>query len=104
MGNVILAAGLSGVFSNYLPLIAVIVVLALIFLVFRIVGMKLRIVWKILINSICGALMLVLFDFIFSSVLGMDFFYIKINWLNSAIAGVLGIPGVILLLILKFIV
>lgn len=104
MGNVILAAGLGGLFSKYLPLIAVIVALALLFLIFRIVGLKLRIIWKLLINSICGALMLVVFDFIFYSVLGMEFFYIDVTWLNSAIAGVLGIPGVILLLVLKFLI
>lgn len=103
MSIVFLASGrLSQTFSNYLPLVAVIAALALLFVVFRVAGVSKKLPWRLLINGLIGAALMSIFDIIFYGVLGMDFFYIPITWLNSAIAGVLGVPGIILLLILKF--
>lgn len=101
MNSIILASGLMQTLSNYLPLIVVIVALALLFVIFRLVGVRRSILWRLLINGFVGAVLLAIFDLIFYSVLKMDFFYIPITWLNSAIAGVLGVPGIVLLLILK---
>ncbi|MCR5808783.1 MAG: pro-sigmaK processing inhibitor BofA family protein [Clostridiales bacterium] len=78
-------------------------VLALLFLVFKLFGVTAKILWKLLINGIIGAGMLCLFDIVFVTYLKMSFFYIPINWLTALVAGILGIPGVLLMLILKFI-
>ena len=101
MNSIILASGLMQTFMNYLPIIAVIVGLALLFVIFRLAGVRRSIFWKLLINGFVGAVLLAVFDLIFYSVLKMDFFYIPVTWFNSAIAGVLGVPGIVLLLILK---
>ncbi|MBR3381883.1 MAG: pro-sigmaK processing inhibitor BofA family protein [Clostridia bacterium] len=89
--------------GDYVPLIAVCAVLAIIFVCFKLFGVSVRFLWRLLINGIIGAGMLILFDIVFVTYLRMPFFYIPITWLNSAVAGVLGVPGVILLLILQFI-
>ena len=100
----LLASGaLSIQWGEYTPLLAVIGVLAALFVVFKLLGVTAKILWKLLINGIIGMGMLCLFDIIFVSYLHMDFFYIPINWINALIAGVLGIPGVLLLLILRVI-
>lgn len=105
MDSIILAAGgLSPTLSYYLPLIVVCIVLALVFLIFKLVGVSAKILWKILINSLVGAAMLCLFDIVFYMYLHMNFFYIPVTWFTSAVAGVLGVPGVIILLALKFII
>ncbi len=90
-------------FGSYAPLIIVCGALAAIFVVFKLVGISSKLVWKLLINALIGALMLCLFDILFVNYLNMDFFYIPITWPNVLIAGILGIPGVLLLLILGFI-
>ena len=94
---------LSLTFSNYLPLIVVCVALGLLFLILRLAGVTARLVWKLLINGLIGAGMLCVFDIIFSAILGLDFFYIPVTWFTSTVSGILGIPGVILLLALKFV-
>lgn len=66
------------------PLLAVLVVLALVKLV--------SFPFLLLKNSIIGAVMLYIGNF-------LGLFALKLTFLNCLIAGVLGIPGVILLLI-----
>ena len=90
--------------GQYVPLIAVCAALAILFLVFKLIGVTSKILWRLLINSIVGAAMLCLFDIVFVTYLGMHFFYIPITWVSSLVAGVFGIPGVILLLALQFII
>lgn len=100
----LLASGaLSIQWGEYTPLLVVIGVLAVLFVLFKLLGVTAKVLWKLLINGIIGMGMLCLFDIIFVSYLHMDFFYIPINWINAIIAGVLGIPGVLLLLILRVI-
>ncbi|MBO4847737.1 MAG: pro-sigmaK processing inhibitor BofA family protein [Clostridia bacterium] len=89
--------------SEYIPLIVVCAVLALTFLFFKLLGVTSKILWKILINGIIGAGMLCLFDIVFVTYLKMTFFKIPITWATSLVAGFLGIPGVLLLLLLQFI-
>ena len=90
--------------GQYVPLLIVCGALAVLFLVFKLIGVTSKILRKLLINGIIGAAMLCLFDIVFVTYLRMDFFYIPITWLSSLVAGVFGIPGVILLLALQFII
>lgn len=90
--------------GQYVPLMVICGVLAVLFLIFKLIGVTSKILWRLLINGIIGAAMLCLFDIVFVTYLGMDFFYIPITWISSVVAGVFGIPGVILLLALQFII
>lgn len=104
MGITILASIILDTLRGYLPLAAVCVALILILVIFKLTGMSVKLLWKILINSLIGAAMLVVFDILFASLLHMEFFRIDITWLNALVAGVLGVPGVIILLILKYVI
>lgn len=104
MGYYITASsGLGLDFGEYTPLIVVCAALAGLFVLFKLVGITGKLLWKLLINAIIGAAMLCLFDIVFVKYLHMDFFHIPLNWPNVLIVGILGIPGILLLLILRFI-
>lgn len=72
--------------------------LLLLYSLARLLLVPLRLVIKLLYNGILGGLMIGLVNLI-----GVYFnFYLALNPLNALIAGFLGIPGVILLIILQF--
>lgn len=96
--------GLAGTLSYYLPLLVVFVALAVVLLVFKLAGVKVGFLWKLLLNSLIGIAMLILFDALFAGYLKMSFFWIPVSWFTAGFAGVLGIPGVILLLILRYLI
>ncbi|WP_227763684.1 pro-sigmaK processing inhibitor BofA family protein [Zhaonella formicivorans] len=78
---------------------AVFFLVFLVYLVGRILVKPFKLVFKILFNSIFGLLLLWGYNFI-GNYLGI---IIPINLLTVLIAGFLGIPGLILLIILNFI-
>ena len=87
--------------GDYVPLMIVCGVLAVLFVVFKLTGVRSKVLWTLLINGMIGAAMLSLFSIVFYSYLNMKFFKVPIDWIPSLISGVLGVPGVLLLLILK---
>ncbi len=83
--------------------IGAIVIIALVLLLIPIIKLlKKPIKWalKILIHAGLGFLTLVVLNF-FGSIIGLS---IEITWINALIAGVLGLPGVILLIIMTYMV
>ena len=58
-----------------------------------------KVLWKLVVNALLGAVILFLFNFVG----GFFSLSIPINALNALITGVLGVPGVILLLVLQWI-
>ena len=75
-----------------------IIVLAVIFIIFKI--FNLSIFFKLLINALIGAALLFVFNFVFAGLLNLSFFYINITWLTALITGIFGVPGVVVLLII----
>lgn len=98
------ATGLAGTFSYYLPAIVIFVALAVVLVVFKLVGVKSKILWRILINSVIGMAMFIVFNVLLSGYLGMSFFTIPVSWFTAGFSAVLGVPGVILLLILRYLI
>ncbi|GAA0182609.1 pro-sigmaK processing inhibitor BofA family protein [Clostridium sediminicola] len=76
-----------------------IVGLVLLFLIAKIIALPFKILWKLIVNAILGGVFLVVFN-----ILG-GFFNITlaINIWTALIAGFFGIPGIIFLLVFKFI-
>lgn len=59
--------------------------------------MPVRIIWKLIYNGIIGGIMLWIVNFV-----GASFgFSIGINFISALVAGFLGIPGVVLLVLFK---
>ena len=72
-------------------------VLSVVILV-KILAAPVRLVFKLLLNALCGFLLLIVVNIIS----GFFDFSVKINLLNTLIAGCFGIPGALLLVILNF--
>ena len=68
-----------------------------IFVIFKIFSWPIKMMTKLLINGLLGVLVLILFNYV-GQALG---FFIPITVFTALIAGFLGIPGIILLVILK---
>lgn len=84
------------------PFITIGLIAAAIFLVLillRILSLPLRWAFKLLLNAAVGFVFLFIFNFI-GGFVGLS---LGINWLNALVAGALGIPGVVLLLLLKLV-
>ena len=77
-----------------------IIVLAVIFIIFKIFNLSIKIFFKLLINALIGAALLFVFTFVFAGLLNLSFFYINITWLTALITGIFGVPGVVVLLII----
>ena len=77
-------------------LIAALVVGAI--LILKILTKPLRWIFKLLLNAAFGFVLLFLVNF-FGDPVGI---YIGVNFVNALVAGFLGVPGVILLVLLKF--
>lgn len=63
-------------------------------LVLKLLGKSMKVVLGVLINALVGGLIIWLLN-----ILGLG---IALNWLTALIVGVLGIPGVIIVLIITF--
>lgn len=79
---------------NYI-FIAIAVIFAV--LLFKLLKAPLKLVWKLLIHALSGLITLLIFNFV-AGIFGTN---IDINLVNCLISGILGIPGVILILLLK---
>ena len=69
------------------------VVLAIVLLILKILGKSIKILGGILINAIVGFFVLAVLK-----ALGVG---VAINWISALIVGLLGIPGVILVVVLQ---
>lgn len=79
--------------------VMVIAVIALLLLVFiKLFKTPLKIVAKFFINMFLGFITLIIINFL-GGFIGIG---IGINWINAAIVGIFGVPGVALLLLLQW--
>ena len=83
-------------------LIAIVILLAvgggLLGLLLRLLRKPIKWAFKLLLHVLFGFIYLFLFNFI-GAWFGLS---LDVSWLSAAVAGVLGIPGVVILLILKY--
>lgn len=77
--------------------ITVIVCVLLIWLLIRIIRLPVKFFFKLLLNMLSGLVLLFVFNFIG----GFFDFALGINAVNALVAGVLGIPGVVLLVLIQ---
>ena len=72
--------------------------LGLIVLMLKLLRKPIKWAFKLLLHALSGFVFLLIFNF-FGSFVNLS---LGFNWLNAAVTGVLGVPGVILLLLLKY--
>ncbi|NCB74652.1 MAG: pro-sigmaK processing inhibitor BofA [Clostridia bacterium] len=84
---------------SFLTIGAVIICVLLVVLLFKILKTPLKWALKLLLNAAGGFIALVILNF-FGGFVGLS---LTINLLNCLVAGILGLPGVVLLLVLKYV-
>ena len=84
--------------ENMEPIITYLACVCVLLIFGRLFILPIKIIAKLLLNSILGIILLYIIN-----VIGANFaFHIGINWITIAVVGLLGAPGAILLLVLKF--
>lgn len=78
---------------------AYIVGIMMLFLVAKLLILPIKIVWKLAVNALVGGITLLIINFIG----GFFGLYIQINIITALITGILGVPGVVMILILQYI-
>ena len=76
----------------------VIIIAAAVLICFRIFTKPMRLALKLLLNIVFGFIALLIINF-FGKFIGVE---LGVNWLNAAVVGIFGLPGVALLLILRW--
>lgn len=71
----------------------------LLVLTLRLISLPIRWFWKLSVNSACGFLCL----WLLNSAAGFTGLYFPVNAVTAAIAGFLGLPGIILLALVQFV-
>ena len=84
---------------SFLTIGAVVICVLLVVLLFKILKTPLKWALKLLLNAVGGFIALVILNF-FGGFVGLS---LTINLINCLVAGILGLPGVVLLLVLKYI-
>ena len=84
-----------------IPSTVVILVVAVIFLglFIKLLKTPLKLALKLLLHAVAGFVMLFLVN-LFGSDIGIS---LEMSWLNAIVSGVLGVPGVVILLLFKYI-
>ncbi len=78
--------------------VVLIVCLLLVFLLLKIIKTPLKWAVKLLLNALSGFIALIVLNF-FGAIVGLS---LTINFMNCLVTGILGLPGVILLLVIKY--
>lgn len=92
----VLIEGIEIVTAN--PWIIAVAVIALLTVFFMIFKTSIKIAFKILLNAVIGFVLLFVFNTL-GNIIGVT---LAINWINALVAGILGIPGIALLLVLQW--
>ncbi len=79
----------------------IIAVIAVVFIIFKIFGLSLKLFAKFAINALIGAVLLFVCNYLFESVLHLEHLSVPITLVTAAITGVLGVPGVILIILYR---
>ena len=74
--------------------------LIVVFIILKILALPMKLIIKLIINGLIGGIIIWLINLI-----GASFgFVLTLNWITALIVGILGVPGVIILVILHFFV
>lgn len=76
----------------------ILIAVVAVFLVLKLLTAPIRFAAKMLINALAGFVVLFLLNFA-GSIVGLS---LGINWFNALVVGIFGAPGVVLLLLLKY--
>lgn len=83
---------------DFTMILPIFIGVGILFVVLKLLALPMKLIIKLLINSAVGALIIFVVNLI-----GANFgFLIDLNWLTALIVGILGVPGVVIVAILQF--
>ena len=84
---------------DFTMILPILIGVAVLFVVLKLLALPMKIIIKLVINGLVGGLIIFVINLI-----GANFgFMIDLNWITALIVGFLGVPGVVIVAILQFV-
>lgn len=84
---------------DFTMILPILIGVAILFIVLKLLALPMKIIIKLVINGLVGGLIIFVINLI-----GANFgFMIDLNWITALIVGLLGVPGVVIVAILQFV-
>lgn len=84
---------------DFTMILPILIGVAVLFIVLKLLALPMKIIIKLVINGLVGGLIIFVINLI-----GANFgFIIDLNWITALIVGFLGVPGVVIVAILQFV-
>lgn len=84
---------------NFAMILPMLIGVGVLFIVLKLLALPMKLIIKLVINGLVGGLIIFLVNLI-----GANFgFTIDLNWITALIVGILGVPGVVIVAILQFV-
>lgn len=84
---------------NFTMILPILIGVGILFIVLKLLALPMKLIIKLVINGLVGGLIIFIVNLI-----GTNFgFAIDLNWITALIVGILGIPGVVIVAILQFV-
>ena len=84
---------------DFTMILPILIGVAILFIVLKLLALPMKLIIKLVINGIVGGIIIFVVNLI-----GANFgFVIDLNWITALLVGFLGVPGVIIVAILQFI-
>lgn len=84
---------------DFTMILPILIGVAILFVILKLLALPMKIIIKLVINGLVGGLVIFVVNLI-----GANFgFTIDLNWITALIVGFLGVPGVVIVAILQFV-
>ncbi len=84
---------------DFTMILPILIGVGVLFIVLKLLALPMKLIIKLVINGLVGGLIIFLVNLV-----GLNFgFTIDLNWLTAIIVGILGVPGVVIVAILQFV-
>ncbi len=85
---------------DFTMILPILIGVGILFVVLKLLALPMKLIIKLVINGIVGGILIFIVNLI-----GANFgFMIDLNWITALIVGILGVPGVVIVAILQFII
>lgn len=84
---------------DFTMILPILIGVAILFIVLKLLALPMKLIIKLVINGLVGGVIIFVVNLI-----GANFgFAIDLNWITALIVGILGVPGVVIVTILQFV-
>ncbi len=84
---------------DFTMILPILIGVGILFIVLKLLALPMKLIIKLVINGIVGGILIFVVNLI-----GTNFgFMIDLNWITALIVGILGVPGVVIVAILQFV-